>query len=92
MGKFQSGDVVRIDGQQWTVKSWPKNDEGHFTAVRVNKQGGEVWTTLHTGAVDPSVDPVFESVDVELVKPADGPVVSTAGALPADDTAEAVAE
>jgi hypothetical protein len=79
--RYKAGDEVLIDGMKWTLRSWPQDDQGHFTATRINKDGGEVWTTLHTGAIVEAGEPVYSSADVELVRAAEHSPESTLPAV-----------
>lgn len=105
VGKYSAGDKVRIDGIVWTVGSWPENDEGPFTAHYINREGGDVYSTMWAGQVNVETDahgnaitvadggvgePAVTSAQVELVEKGDG-VASTLGEIH-DELAEVDAE
>jgi len=51
-----------INGTIMTIRSWPDDDQGHFSAVwKHPRDGGEVWHTDHTGKV-PIVTPDGEAL------------------------------
>lgn len=87
--KYNPGDKVKINGIEWTIRTWPSDDQGPFFADREDPKCGTIQGTQWTGMIDSSIEEIQEPADVELVSKSEGPVVSTAGELPAIDEAEA---
>lgn len=94
MPKFKPGDIVLVNGRKQEIRSWPHDDQGPFTSVYKNKDGGEVWNTQWIGAVEIDGDPVYEAVSPELVEEGTAPesTLSLEGIVETDSEADATDE
>lgn len=94
--RFEPGDVVKYQGRELVIGSWPQDDQGMTYVYYIEKDGGRTYLTLHCGefpdvvdeqdaallGVDAKGEPVGEIAEFTLVKRASRRPASTAGKVP----------